>query len=240
MSKVDYLIKFDENGNRGETHDAAFMTDDKIKEYERNGFIRVSTADYMNLLGNNEDNQQYIRQGDGTFVPKPPYEPTQEELLQQEAATTKSKMMSMKDDLLYAMLKGENAEPIIANYAVSLTSISDDVAEKIPEIFPAWDGNGKQYKTGDRLEYNGVLYKVLQDHTSQTDWTPETAPSLFAKILTSDDGTPKEWQQPDSTNPYMKGDKVIYDGKVYESTIDNNVWSPADYPDGWKEITTEE
>ena len=237
MEKVDYLIKFDEDGNRGETHDAVFMTAEEIADYQEKGFVAVSTADYNNLLGNNADHQIYIRQNDGTFVPKPPYVPTEEELLQQEATTTKSRMMSMKDDLVYAILKGENTEPIIANYSVALLSINNEVAEKIPEIFPSWDGNGKQYKTGDRVSYNGVLYKVLQDHTSQMDWTPETAPSLFAKVLTNEEGTPQEWEQPDSTNPYMKGDKVIYNGKTYESLIDNNVWSPIDYPDGWKEIT---
>ena len=104
-------------------------------------------------------------------------------------------------------------------------------------MFPAWDGSGKQYKTGDRVQYNGVLYKVLQDHTSQSTWMPVDAPSLFAKVLTSATGEPQEWQQPDSTNAYKIGDRVIYNGKVYESTIDNNVWSPADYPAGWREIT---
>lgn len=237
MAKVDYLIKFDEDGNRGETHDAVFMTNEEIENYESQGFVGVSTEDYMNLLGNNAEGKQHIRQNDGTFVPKPDYVPTPEELIQQEAINTKSKMMSMKDDFIFAMLKGENTEPIIANYSIALCSISDEVSEKIPEIFPTWDGNGKQYKTGDRVAYNGVLYKVLQDHTSQMDWTPETAPSLFAKVLTNEEGTPQEWEQPDSTNPYMKGDKVIYNGKTYESLIDNNVWSPIDYPDGWKEIT---
>ena len=116
-------------------------------------------------------------------------------------------------------------------------SISDEVAEKIPEVFPTWDSNGKLYKVGDRVQYNDVLYKVLQDHTSQSTWTPPDAPSLFAKVLTSATGEPQEWQQPDSTNGYKTGDRVIYNGKVYESTIDNNVWSPVDYPAGWKEIT---
>ena len=106
--------------------------------------------------------------------------------------------------------------------------------------FTGWneaaDGSGKAYKTGDRVQYSGVLYKVLQDHTSQSTWTPTDAPSLFAKVLTSTDGTPSEWQQPDSTNAYKIGDRVIYNGKIYESLIDNNVWSPADYPAGWKEI----
>lgn len=79
MAKVDYLIKFDDEGNRGETHDAVFMTDAEIADYQSKGFVAVSTKDYMNLLGNNADNQQYIRQSDGTFIPKPPYIPTEEE-----------------------------------------------------------------------------------------------------------------------------------------------------------------
>ncbi|HIX84938.1 MAG TPA: hypothetical protein H9979_10470 [Candidatus Megamonas gallistercoris] len=165
-----------------------------------------------------------------------PAEPTAEEKLQQQANETKSKLMEQKDNLLMAMLTGTDTAPVIANYAIMLTSVNNEVAEKIPEMFPAWDESDKQYKTGDRVQYNGVLYKVLQDHTSQSTWTPTDAPSLFAKVLTSTDGTPLEWQQPDSTNPYMKGDKVLYNGKIYESIIDNNVWSPEAYPSGWQEI----
>ena len=167
----------------------------------------------------------------------PPAEPTAEEKLRQQAVETKSKLMEQKDNLLMAMLTGTDTTSIISNYAVMLTTVDDSVAEKIPEVFPTWDGNGKQYKTGDRVQYSDVLYKVLQDHTSQSTWTPTDAPSLFAKVLTSATGEPQEWQQPDSTNGYKTGDRVIYNGKVYESTIDNNVWSPVDYPAGWKEIT---
>ena len=79
MEKIDYLIKFDEEGNRGETHDAVFMTAEEIAGYQAKGFVAVSTADYNNLLGNNAEHQQYIRQADGTFVPKPAYVPTPEE-----------------------------------------------------------------------------------------------------------------------------------------------------------------
>lgn len=169
----------------------------------------------------------------------PPKEPTAEEKLQQQASETKAQLMEQKDNLLMAMLTGTDTAPVVANYAVMLTSVADDVAEKIPEVFPAWDGNGKQYKTGDRVQYNGVLYKVLQDHTSKSTWTPSDAPSLFSKVLTSTTGEPQEWQQPDSTNAYKIGDRVIYNGKTYESLIDNNVWSPTDYPAGWKEIIEE-
>lgn len=79
MAKVDYLIKFDDEGNRGETHDAVFMTAEEIEDYQEKGFVAVSTADYNNLLGNNADHQTYIRQSDGTYVPKPAYVPTAEE-----------------------------------------------------------------------------------------------------------------------------------------------------------------
>ena len=78
MAKVDYLIKFDDNGNRGETHDAVFMTAKEIADYQAKGFVAVSTADYSNLLGNNDKHQLYIRQKDGTFIPKPAYVPTAE------------------------------------------------------------------------------------------------------------------------------------------------------------------
>ncbi|MBS5519798.1 MAG: hypothetical protein KHX13_05645 [Acidaminococcus intestini] len=80
MAKVDYLIKFDEDGTRGETHDAVFWTDEKIKAYQSKGFVAVSTADYNNLLGNNPENQVYIRAKDGMYIPKPPYVPTPEEV----------------------------------------------------------------------------------------------------------------------------------------------------------------
>ena len=117
--------------------------------------------------------------------------------------------------------------------------IEDADAPGFTELFPAWDGNGKAYTTGDRVRYAGILYKVLQDHTSQSGWTPEAAPSLFAEVLIPNPDAIPVWTQPDSTNAYMTGDKVHYpdeNGPVYESTIDNNVWSPEAYPAGWREV----
>ncbi|PAV38297.1 hypothetical protein CJ260_10300 [Megasphaera sp. ASD88] len=104
MAKVDYLIKFDDDGNRGETHDAVFMTDAEIADYQAKGFIAVSTADYNNLLGNNADNQPYIRQADGTFVPKPVYVPT--------AAETQAAKLSELDNE-YATKLEDNKNSII-------------------------------------------------------------------------------------------------------------------------------
>ena len=103
-------------------------------------------------------------------------------------------------------------------------SLDDNDSADTPEIFPAFDPDGHAYKTGDKISYNGKTYKVLQDHTSQPDWTPDVAVSLFAEIINQ--GIP-EWVQPGSTNPYMKGDKVKHNGKKWQSLVDNNVWEPG-------------
>ena len=112
-------------------------------------------------------------------------------------------------------------------------SLSDADALEAIQLYPSWKNN-TEYKVDDRVRYEDVLYKVLQDHTSQSAWTPPAAPSLFAKVLIPDPTVIPEWEQPDSTNPYMKGDKVSYSGKTWVSDIDNNVWAPGVY--GWSEV----
>ena len=116
-----------------------------------------------------------------------------------------------------------------------LSATMEDVdAVETVELFPIWMADG-EYAAGDRVRYDGVLYKCLQAHTAQADWTPTTAPSLWAEVLAGQQGTEiGEWEQPDSTNPYMRGDRVSYNGKIYESEVDNNVWAPGVY--GWVEI----
>lgn len=117
--------------------------------------------------------------------------------------------------------------------------VGDGDAAECAELFPAWDGNGKEYKAGERVRYAGVVFKVLQGHVSQPEWNPERSASLFTKSLIFGPDVIPVWEQPGSGNAYMAGDRVHYpteDGPVYESFIDNNVWSPADYPEGWKEV----
>lgn len=116
------------------------------------------------------------------------------------------------------------------------SSLEDSEAIENVELFPKWNGDGINYVIGDRVKYEGILYKVLMDHISQNSWTPTDAPSLFAKVLIPDPDVIPVWEQPDSTNPYMIGDKVHYpdiEGPIYESLIDNNVWDPISYPAGW-------
>ena len=120
-----------------------------------------------------------------------------------------------------------------------ISEMTDEEAIERPILFPNWK-SGKEYTVNERIRYGGRIFKVLQNHTSQENWTPSRAPSLFAEILTSETGEPQEWQQPSSTNPYLTGDKVIYEGLIYESLIDNNVWRPNVYPQGWKLISEPE
>lgn len=102
-------------------------------------------------------------------------------------------------------------------------------------LLPEWE-DGINYAAGQKIRYGEVVYRVLQTHISQANWNPVDAPSLFAKVLIPDENVIPEWEQPGATNPYMKGDKVMFRGVKYESLIDNNVWSPEAYPAGWQVI----
>ena len=114
------------------------------------------------------------------------------------------------------------------------SGLDDEIAAGVPELFPKWKPD-KQYSRGERFQHGGILYKVLQPHTSQANWPPDATPSLYARMLPGQEGTEiGEWVQPDSTNPYMAGDKVTHSGKTWESTVDNNVWEPGVY--GWVEV----
>lgn len=113
-------------------------------------------------------------------------------------------------------------------------SLTDEMAIEIPTLFPKWKID-EPYTVGLRTYYEKVLYKCLQEHTSQVGWEPNNAPSLWAKVLIEDPTQIPEWEQPDSTNPYSKGDKVTHNGKTWESEIDGNVWEPGVH--GWIEVT---
>lgn len=112
-------------------------------------------------------------------------------------------------------------------------TLDDESAAESIELFPIW-ATDTDYAVGDRRRYEGLLYKCLQAHTSQETWNPTDAPSLWAKVLNPDPGEVPEWEQPESTNPYMMGDKVRHNEKIWISVIDNNVWEPGIY--GWDEV----
>ena len=119
------------------------------------------------------------------------------------------------------------------------TSLDDEKALEVATIYDQWVV-GKAYTVGEFVVYgeNGVgdpqLYKVAQAHTSQADWTPNAAPSLFVAIGLNASGYPV-WSQPTGAHDaYNTGDIVDYNGTLYKSLIDGNVYSPEAYPSGWE------
>lgn len=120
-------------------------------------------------------------------------------------------------------------------------TLPEETALEIPYVYDSWE-IGKTYIHNQYLTYgvNTVgdpqLYKVVQAHTSQADWTPDLTPSLYTPLGLNDSGYPI-WTQPTGTqDAYNKGDIVDYNGSLYESLIDGNVWSPDTYPAGWKQF----
>lgn len=127
----------------------------------------------------------------------------------------------------------QEAKAFITSFIMLRNLATDEMSLKVPNLYPTWKTE-TNYTIGDRVLYSDTLYKVLQDHASQESWTPDVSTSLFAKILIPDEDIISEWIQPDSTNAYMSGDKVIHNKKTYISIVDNNVWEPGVF--GWEEI----
>ena len=115
--------------------------------------------------------------------------------------------------------------------------LDDEEALVVKGIYAEWEA-GVLVKVHEKRIYHGTLYRCLKEHTTQADWTPDVATSLWAEVLIPDPEVIPEWKQPDSTNGYMKGDTVTHNGKTYESLIDNNVWEPGTVGTEslWKEI----
>lgn len=120
-------------------------------------------------------------------------------------------------------------------------TLTDDEAMEIATVYPNYEV-GKTYTVNEMLIYgvNDVgdpqLYRVVQAHTSQADWTPDATPALYTPIGLTEEGYPV-WSQPSGAqDAYNTGDIVDYNGTLYKSLIDGNVWSPEAYPAGWEKV----
>lgn len=136
----------------------------------------------------------------------------------------------------------EQMRKALQMFAAGLT---DEQAMEVVAVYDPW-AIGKSYVVGDFLTYgtNGVgdpqLYKVAQAHTAQADWLPDAQPALYTPIGLDDSGYPV-WAQPTGAHDaYNKGDIVNYNGVLFESLIDGNIYSPDAYPAGWEAVETGE
>lgn len=123
---------------------------------------------------------------------------------------------------------------IFAQPLLQTDEVEEQLYSDLATIYPQWRVN-KYYNANEVFVKDSVLYRVIQAHTSQADWLPETTASLYTAYRVPGEIT--NWVQPTgSHDAYQTGEKVLYNGKTYESLIDNNAWSPDAYPAGWKQI----
>ena len=108
-------------------------------------------------------------------------------------------------------------------------TLNDETALTGVELFPMW--GIREFAVGERVQYNGILYKCIQAHTAQADWTPDATPAMW--VVVSIEEWP-EWVQPAGAHDaYVTGTKVTHNGKKWVSSYDANVWEPGVY--GWEE-----
>ena len=131
------------------------------------------------------------------------------------------------------------AEQLRRALQMYIATLPEDKALEVATVYPVWS-IGTAYTVGDIISYgtNSVgdpqLYKVVQAHTSQAEWTPDAVPALYDAFGLDESGYPL-WAQPSGAHDaYNIGDIINYNGTLYQSTIDGNVWSPDVYPAGWK------
>jgi len=120
-----------------------------------------------------------------------------------------------------------------AEYSDPIQALIDEMVEKVGDetaalLFDEWETD-HAYKLNDRASYNGLVYRCVQSHTSQADWTPDAVPALWTRIKANPDPSePEEWVQPTGAHDaYAKGDQVKHNGKVWVSDVDANVWEPG-------------
>ena len=127
-------------------------------------------------------------------------------------------------------------------------SLPDSAAYEFRALAEMWVAGAAYYGPDDpsgmpqsRVLFNGRLFKCLTTHSSQLDWTPTNAPSLWAEILPGQEGNEPEegyaeWVQPGAMNGYSTGDKVLHNGHLWESTQDDNVWEPGAVGAPWTDL----
>lgn len=117
---------------------------------------------------------------------------------------------------------------------IRVDELSEDELSDMIDLYEVYLTDN-EYKVGDVFNYEGKLYKVIQEHTSLESWIPSELPAIYLNLLP--ENVIPEWVQPTgSHDAYNIGDQVIFEGKVYASLIDGNTYSPSNYPQGWEAV----
>lgn len=131
-----------------------------------------------------------------------------------------------------------------ATMYVRSTPMSRVEAVSVCALYDEWSGDGvRYYGPGDPdghpqtwLRYGDDFVRVEQTHTSQPDWTPDAAPSLYTLLPLAPDGV-RIWAAPThAENAFDKGERCHHpgaDGPIWVSLIDGNTTEPGSDPRWW-------
>lgn len=170
-----------------------------------------------------------------------------DEILEQRAIDKLAKEFNPSKALEELTRKQEEQEQSIKSILKTITlakDLSDGQKEEILSRYEEYKTN-KAYQEGDKFTFDGKIYEVIQGHRSQANWIPSSTPALYKEFLSvkikdeagNESEVVAEFKKPTGAHDaYQKGDKVSFEGAIYESTIDNNVYSPFEYQQGWKKI----
>lgn len=170
-----------------------------------------------------------------------------DEILEQRAIEKLAREFNPSKALEELTRKQEEQEQSIKSILKTITlarDLSDGQKEEILSRYEEYQDN-KEYKQGDKFTFDGKIYEVIQGHRSQADWIPSSTPALYKEFLSvkikdeagNESEVVAEFKKPTGAHDaYQKGDKVSFEGAIYESTIDNNAYSPFEYQQGWKKI----
>ena len=182
--------------------------------------VKLDSETYNQLIGNRGKEYRYKN---GAAVEYIPPEPTAEELAdrqaQQEAYEAQNTLNAIQTKATRMMLAGGDIAAAQSDYQTALMSISDEAALKMPDYFPTWDGNGHQYAAGDRVMYDGTLYKVLQAHTSQPQWVPGATgtDSLYTHVTIDSETGYDVWRRPTGAHDAYGNACIGNNIKVYDT-----------------------
>lgn len=129
----------------------------------------------------------------------------------------------------------DRARELRKQIEANANAMSDEEALKFPELFPKWSEDAT-YSEGQRVRHNGELHKTSKAHSSGRDKDPKTDSERWKKVEVLDISDIPEWEQPTKKKGYKVGDRVKFDAFIYENVEKNNIMSPADNPDGWREV----
>lgn len=171
----------------------------------------------------------------------------EDEILEQRAITKLAREFNPSKALDDLVQMQEDQDRTIKSILKTITlakDLSDNQKEEILSRYEEYQED-KEYKEGDKFTFDGKIYEVIQGHRSQANWIPSSTPALYKEFLSvkikDEEGNESEvvaeFKKPTGAHDaYKKGDKVSFEGAIYESLIDNNAYSPIEFADGWKKV----